>query len=581
MSKLMTTATGNQFYTELINRFFHPKSYFFYCAKRYLDTPSSLADDPDILILQLLSQFMGFLNKSKHPAQNLQEMSQIKGFENIYSSLVSQLIRYDLRSLDQPQLKKAIQKIAQFFLKDIFQILSKNEKIRNTLTIYLDIKAKLIELLNGSNGTHNNKDATKSHKQNIKVTCDENISKESNPPSYPIKTSSFEFSPENVPKDSINLLENYFEKEIARLLKPLTKYSNETSEFYTNSDFIKQIYEIFSHIHELALYHGYEEVEVISERVAELLLSVLTMKRSINQPIIRLIYDSKAAVEKHIFHHQNLDNLKELLNSLDHFIVNLNSQEVIKELNKNVQISSPEDEKSTGFEINTSFNKLLQSCNASNQKINKSSIFSSIHAETSRSENVAEHELSEEDDEELLKLIQEINSTQEYSPAQDITEIKDIKNSESQITVQMDNISPENHQVNNNNSDFFINEIFQQEAALCYKILLNAVSNLKNEEKAQSALEDLELASSSLKHLAQKFSMEKFALLPELIESISITANKQIIMLPSLILQGIENGVNLLKEFDVNNTDHKTKFISILTLLKEYYSKTLNSTNKI
>ena len=110
---------------------------------------------------------------------------------------------------------------------------------------------------------------------------------------------------------------------------------------------------------------------------------------------------------------------------------------------------------------------------------------------------------------------------------------------------------------------------------------MNAISQLKNEEKLRSSLEDMELASSSLKQLAQKFALEKIALLPELMESISIQAYNQNMNLPLSILQSIEDGVSLLKEFNQYNSDHKAKFMSILKVLREYYSKTSNKNKEI
>jgi hypothetical protein len=229
-------------------------------------------------------------------------------------------------------------------------------------------------------------------------------------------------------------------------------------------------------------------------------------------------------------------------------------------------------------------------------------IFSGLLANSNTNEEDNEEIIipGEDDDEELLKLIQEIDSYKESLPLKNFADIKEMKQTNSLDIPLMQNLASPIETKDNSNKeakdhherefendeeqgiifDESSNKIFQQEAVLYYKILSNAIVQLKNDEKIQSALEDIELASSSLQHLAQKFGMEKLALLPELMESISSLANKHIISPPVQIVQGIEDGVNLLKEFDVNKTDHRAKFMSILILLKEYYMKTLNTTRK-
>lgn len=646
MSDLTTTATEHQFYNELIDRFFHPKSYFFYCIRKYLENPLLFTDNPNFSITQIISLLIEYLSKSKQPAQDLNEITKIKNFEHLLLNLETKLIRYDLKVLDQPQLKKAIQNIALYFLRYIFQVLLEHEKAQNTLINYLEIKMKLIELLNGSNGKHKN---TSKSDDSIEIETSGISKKRLIDPI--VENNSGILSVKDQPSDSFNLLDNYFEKEVSRLLKPLAIFSNKKSEFYANSDFIKQVYENFSQIQELAIYHGYEEIEVIAERVTQLMKTLLSTKNTIKQSIIGLIYDAKAAVEKYLFHHQNLDNLKDFLDTFDLFTSELSKSDETKEDLTEEHHSLPdlESDRIGGFEINTSFNKFRDSSRKSTQHDNKSSIFSGFLIEKNDSEKVDTLKFPGEDDEELLKLINEITIPIESSlpkdfftfhndeaitngeskniptdeaiinvDSQHIPTDEAIKNVESQhiptennilqenVMDESDNLEaaiPEHEEIPNtelqgskseenvaqedqyddnlNNFDASTNQTFQQEAVLYYKILLNAISQLKSEEKVQTALEDIELASSSLKYLAQKFGMERLALLPELVESISIVTNEHLIKLPDSILQGMEDGINLLKGFEVNNKDHKKTFMSILALLKEFCTKTLNMTNKI
>ena len=754
MSDLTTTAIEHQFYNELIDKFFHPKSYFFYCIRKYLDNPLLFTDKPNFSITQIISLLFEYLSKSKQPTQDLNEITKIKGFENLVLNLETLLIRFDLKTLDQPQLKKAIQNIASNFLKYIFQVLLENEKVQNTLINYLEIKMKLIELLNGANGKHKNKskldDSIKIETANTSKMRLFNLKDENN---------SAMSSLMDQPSDNFNLLDNYFEKEISRLLKPLAIFSNNTSEFYTNTNFVKQIYENFSQIKDLATYYGYQEIKVIAERVAELVKTLQSKEHSFNQSIIGLIYDAKAKVEKYLLQRQNSDNLKGFLDTFDFFISELNRSDITKE-NLTIELNTlpiMKSDKAESFELNTSVNKINESSQKSGYNGNKSSIFSGLLIEKNDSKKVERFKFQGEDDEELLKLIHEIpdsslpedffifhedepisNAESQKIPtdkpftnaeSQNIELEKTITNSNSQTIPTKQNFVPENladnsdnldaaistkeqtqnidsqisaseknaaqeeksaNNLNNvdaeistneekqnidsqnsvseknvakedksddnlnngnaaietneeeqnidsqnpvseknvaqeeksnsnlqnvdtaistneeiqninsqntvseentvqeeksddglNNVDASTNQIFQKEAVLYYKILLNAISQLKNEEKIQAALEDIELAGSSLKYLAQKFGMEKIALLPELVESISIVTNKNFIKLPPSILQGMEDGINLLKGFDVNNKDHIKTFMSILTLLKEFCTKTFDTTQKI
>jgi len=427
------TATEDQFYSELINKFFNSRSYFFYCITNFLNRPLLITNNPETSILKFLTRLFEFLARSTQTAQDLKEISRVKGFEYVYSNLTNQIIRYDLRSLEKSQLEKATQHVAVSLLKDFYHILVTNEKSHETLAQYIDIKSKLTALLDGSNGKHNN-------------------------------------------KNLIHSLENSDIKE-----------------------------------------HG------------------------------------------------------------------------------------------GSFEINTSFNELKPSSARSASGLKNVSIFSGLLAQSNDDLQNSNNDImipGEEDEEELLKSIQESDSYKESLPQNNFAEKQESENNNFPDPAPLEDIAPESYEEYDDHSEAeeFANEkgedleddddakmifdestntIFQQEAVLYYNIISNAILQLKNDEKIQSALEDIELTSSSLKHLAQKLGMEKLALLPELIESVSILSNKYIIIPPSSILQGMEDGINLLKKFDVNNSEHRRKFLSILTLLKEYYMKTLHTTRKI
>ncbi len=611
MSDLTTIATENQFFDELVNRFFHPKSYFSFRLKKYLDNPLTFTDKPVFSITQITSLFIEYLNKSKQPAQELAEIARINGLENILLNLKTQLIRHDLKTLDQRQLKKAIQNLTLGFLKNFYQNLLENEQSRNTLMAYLEIKMKLLDLLNNSNGKSKtilkSDDANKT--KNYKVSNESVIKPQT-------ENAAAKSQPEDLALKRINLTENRFKKEISQLLKPLALFSNKKFQVYADYDFVKQMHENFSQIHECAINNGYEQVEAIAGRVNQMIEILLTMKAPFDQTIIGLLCEAKTVIETCLNHRQDADDLKNFLDTIDFQILELSKPVRSKDNQTNTlnsQLNAENDQKNR-FEINTAFHETAA---GPTQKEPKPSIFSGFHAEKNRDEDDEEIEIPGDNEEaELLKLIHEINISPEFSlleeinaidEAEEITQIESVEMGSIKEAIQDDqqvqderaNASFQKEQaIQNNDSqnmptkkkivqpeaqdhddklDSSINKMFQQEAVLYFKILSSAFSQLKNEEKIQDALEDIELASSSLKQLAQKFRMERLALLPELVETISVAANKHIIKLPSAILQGMEDGINLLKEFDVTNVDHKKSFKAILLLLKEFCSKTLNT----
>jgi len=112
---------------------------------------------------------------------------------------------------------------------------------------------------------------------------------------------------------------------------------------------------------------------------------------------------------------------------------------------------------------------------------------------------------------------------------------------------------------------------------LFIQVILNSIANVDKKNDDSTYLEDIELASSSLKILAQNYEFNKIVFLPELIESICINMKKIGKHLPHTILEKIKEGILLLKIFDQSNEDHESKLLDILFSLKKYYSFTIKA----
>ena len=100
-------------------------------------------------------------------------------------------------------------------------------------------------------------------------------------------------------------------------------------------------------------------------------------------------------------------------------------------------------------------------------------------------------------------------------------------------------------------------------------MILKKLTQNNNDE---SALEDLELASSSLKSHAMKFGFEKLSKLPHTIEDIAIESMGQKSEVPTKILHTIAEAVILLQTF-VDDAISREKYKTILYKLNQYLKK--------
>ena len=571
--------TINHFYLELINRFFHPKSYFYFCITNFLDNKTSDLETIDDHSFRVISNFIKYLVESPQPALELKEITQIQSFKTFYSELEDHLLQLNLKKLDPSQLKVAIKNYAHYFMSKLVQRIAKEPNGRATLEKYLNIKTNLRSMLKTS-GAKSLKDVPlpQSH---LKVYRSKNtngsdsktvISEKANRQFKPVQKNNALFNN--------NILQGFFEEEIFELLKPLAKISSQSSNFFTSSSDLNKCFESFLNIKEVSLYHGYEEIEAIADRVVKIVIKFKDVNQLPDQSATSLILEAKTAIEKFVFHHQNFENIQDLLQKYDRYISSdgkvapvvpplfepemetLDTEpEILPTPSANQEKSAPLEIEKQGNEKNVAPPTPIVSENDDN--IDK---------------DLLEFKLPGEDDEELLNLLQEITPQAtgkiNNGAAEKLSENSSREFEEGNITSSAEQSAEEIKQ--NKKEEKSENHIdsFHEEADLYHKVILNAVTQLMQNKKYQVSLEDIELASASLNQLAQKFGLEKIAFLPEIMESISFQANKRSMKLPKTILENMEKGIILLKIFDRYNTDHKIQFISILTALKEYYINT-------
>ena len=199
----------------------------------------------------------------------------------------------------------------------------------------------------------------------------------------------------------------------------------------------------------------------------------------------------------------------------------------------------------------------------------------------------SEFKLPGEDDPELLSLIREISTNRqqfEHDMADVSTSSGTDKKDEAvadQIMQDQDDIVPDAiHPATSNKQAHIVNTIFNYETALYFKLINRALKVLNDTPDDESALEDLELASSSLKSHALIFGYEKLSELPGTIEQIAGTVIEQGGEIPNDILVIIGETIVLLQTF-IDNAEYREKYKTLLYDLNKYLQKLIKQRKTI
>ncbi len=462
---------NEKFYDELIKRFFHRESYFYYCLQ------SSLNGEPgkkqfDKTTSDIVSKLIEFLINATDPIAEFKEISNAEKFNNFYENIKSKLSKIDLPGLDNKQTKYVIQDLALITLENFTQVFSKEDN-RFVLQSYLDLKLRLKFLLDDSNGKSTN--LTKKFLQAAETN------------SYLLDVEKADLIDQTSilaevfiagQQEEVVVFQKFFEDEIRLTLKPIAEADVEQISY---PDFMKKCYDIFYKLIELGKFHNNLELAIISEKILQLIDAVKNKEQSEIQPAIELIFAANSAIEHFVFLHRSPQELDESLKKYDDFLLQLG----IKEKEKN------------------------------------------------RVEN------------EILEQVFE------------------------------ETIEKKDNALNPDTTSTFSNE-----AHLFFHVILNAIAKVDKKNDDSTYLEDIELASSSLKILTKKCELNKILILPELMESICINMKALGKHLPNTILEKIKEGVLLLKIFDQENADHESELLAILLSLKKYYSFTVKALEK-
>ncbi len=603
MNDLTTTAIESEFHNNLINQFFQTKSYFFHRAKRYLDNPLRLTNTPHVTVIPILARFIDYLTTVKMPLHALQEVASIKGFEKLLDDLKQILSQYDFKTISPSQVRATIDKIAFDFLKGLHQSLVENEKGRSTLIAYLEIKSKLAELIKNSNG--GNKSAASSN-----ALQSSDIVLQANGDVHPIIAKWDHKSSPTKASTSINSENSGFQQQLGRLLQLIAELRMNIT-FDADFMLMRSIEARFAQLQQLAENYGDEQIGAIAARLVQLLHTALEKLKPADQCMVDIIDTAMGLIGRQT---DPIDESKErerFFSRCDQFLMELENSETTS-LALDEQVEAPSNrfqDIRERFEINTSLSQTGNGSKRSTPSNSSNSVFSSLHFNSSTSlRPAAQPEL--DDDEVILKLSYNIeldpigSSAQEHIGFENSLKFRGTRSnqvvcekSEAVLRDYHDADVSANAKLSSRNdveqSPFVVGSnsqrdkaldhsrddalipLFQQEADWYFKVLFAALKQLKSQEKIQAALEDIELASSSLKRLARKFGIDKADRLPELIETISIFANQHIIKLPSSIIQAIEDGVTLLKQCDGRDEGQLHSLDKIVATLDDFSNLTM------
>lgn len=593
MKDLTTTAIEIDFHNRLINQFFHPNSYFSRCVKGLLANPSRLNSHPQSTIIPVIAQLIDYLTKANAPLNELQEISKIKNFEKLIDGLNEILLQYDFKSISPAEIRATIGEIAANFLRGLYQILIKDERSRILLGTYLDIKSKLVELMDESNGRK--KDiSTLSPLREIMHSA---VAPAHVRDAHPFETPSTDKTARETVTDE-KVQYQRFEQQLNRLLGLIAELRMNIT-FDADFMLMRSIEARFLQLQRLAENYKVEPIRIIADRMVQLLHASLHRLRPADQSLVEIIDMALALIGQPTGRIVSPEAQANFVDRCNQLLIEMERSQG-HNIEPNERADLPSDrvrQESESYKINTT----LSQSRADSYKSTHGSIFNGFQVKKNSSANVAELDVLD-DDEVISQLSHKIKSdaTKPHDRHLAVDDVEFVGGQSTKLTqpgseslfrddhkidvstdkqtsfaaevLESSHLSKsesQNHQASkNDDNDLML--LFHQEADWYFKVLSAALKQLKNQEKIQLALEDIELASSSLKRLARKFGIDEADRLPELIETISIIANQNLIKLPPSLIQTMEDGVAMLKEFDRNNFQQHKLLDKIVTELKEF-----------
>lgn len=528
-----STLSESNFRTELINRFFHTNSYFFRCLNRELE---SVLADPDHATSEaylLLGSLFDKLVASQNKLALLETLAKLDGFEVFNETLDHGIDFLRNSSSDCEKLKKEIEDLAQSIFDAAANAL-REEETRNGLRKILEPQERSV---NGGTGRNLERSLPSVSAQSTTDREMNHQNEQENPKivepfsevSFDAKTDlelespldfsdseerdilrtdddgmdaclysgcDFDLTEENGSTDSKldqdlggdilggepTTFKEIFRTEIRRQLRHLHDVTASLERDMTRPNLWRDCDKIFDTIASQAMIYGFEPFEQIALKVRRFIATVLANISSYAAYGLELIEDTADALKA---------GLENDCDSID--------DNAFRELA--IRMSHPRK-------------------TAPKEKKARVTRSSSLDLEKSEHKNVG-FSLPGEDDEEIVRLVNEISDNKrdkEGTEQTTLSDSADLSKSESATSHEVDFQAVPVTEVVSHLPDEQVN-LFKEQAEFYFDVIEDALDKLKHDPQDKAALEDLELASHSLSGLTLKLSLEPLSKIPAAVEA--------------------------------------------------------------
>jgi hypothetical protein len=604
------TSLNKKFYSELINRFFNPKSYFYSCFIKYLNQiDASLtvdSEDENLILRKLIEK----ITSSFLPIEELGKLASIVEFNSFNENLEKKISASDLLHADKEKMKQLIEEISQFVFNELKLILE-NPIAKNDLRRYLNIESKEFsdkkddqqsEALNetvipikieesiletpvekndfrqflsiASEEVPDKKEDQESHALDetvISIKTEDSIlekpvmkndsrpflspkrkegsdkkdkqqSQALNETAIPIKTEVKSSNDGDLSLNSPAPIDPLFVEEIKKILIMIDQGSVQSKKKNNDTQIFSKWNNFSQELKFVSMLYGYEEVEAIADQTLRLISKVRNLKLKSNDSIQQLFQSIHDIIQNLIEGSCNSSEVASFISALGNYDFDFINQHTPEEENKNSKVDVTTV---TVPAINQDFDR--------------------------------DFKLPGEDDQELLSLIDEVIESKKETQFRvlDKEEVDvDLDETIVQNVAVRPSLIPEIDKKEDDSIKFL-----NSETSIYFKIINSALKKLVTNNSDRSAIEDIELASSSLNNHAMKFGFEKLSQLPRTIEELATKSITRELQIPVNIMRLIAEAIILLQTFADDELNRK-KFKQIHKELNQHLVRITNVRKK-
>ncbi|NOZ60422.1 MAG: hypothetical protein GXO74_01945 [Calditrichaeota bacterium] len=539
------SSLGREFVEELIKLFFNPKSYFYHTFEKLLRHKPLPKKTADARAIELMGSLLFLLSRANNANGVLKEVSQLKGFEDVYSSLENELITIRLEQLDKEDTKKFISELAAKTFAQWKRRLS-NPSFHNYLRAYIKLKESLFNLLENTNASDTYLDAGDI----------DNLLLDKNPISL-FDNSALAEKREKTHQKENNAFRKFFGEELKSTLEPINTDFQEIRAKDTQAAYLQSVQEIFQKILELANFHDYVNVKQICQETLAFLDRVSQPTHLFSKNDYNLLQAARVQIVNSV--------AKPNSNGLHEFLDAIRRGKFDPPVEK-----TPEDKPDAAWkDSQVEYNTMITPQSEPEAEPENTAESNETSQPSLDDEEEIHFALPGEDSEEVINLIKDVSLSVNLPQTR---EPDKTKHDDSDKTPT----PPIDYQSLKGATEREAHQTFAQQAKPMAKIIFDSLKLLKEDyHRHAQRIEDIELASASLKHLARKLNLHKLAFFPELVESICINVSAAELKIPTGFLASIAKGVKHLISYNPDDESHEAILIDILSDLKRYYAHTV------